>query len=102
MVNLDAHVRILKTLGLAPVVAVNRFASDMDREIDAIVDHCKDLGVRAAAHTCHEDGGAGGETLARLLLDATAGGAKVGRLVYKEADPFEGKVRTVAPAHSGG
>src|SRR5947208_2921353 len=49
MVNLDAHVRILKTLGLAPVVAVNRFASDMDREIDAIVDHCKDLGVRAAA-----------------------------------------------------
>jgi len=101
MVNLDAHVRILKTLGLAPVVAVNRFASDMDREIDAIVDHCKDLGVRAAAHTCHEDGGAGGETLARLVLDATAGAAKVVRFVYKEEDPFEEKVAKVATSIYG-
>src|SRR3989442_3548624 len=84
MVNLDAHVRILKTLGLTPVVAANRFVSDTDREVDAIVDRCKDLGVRAAAHTCHEDGGAGGEALARLVLDATAGGAQGGRVVYKE------------------
>src|SRR5436189_174236 len=101
MVNLDAHVRILKTLGLAPVVAVNRFASDMDREIDAIVDHCKDLGVRAAAHTCHEDGGAGGEALARLVLDATAGAAKAVRFVYKDEDPFEEKVAKVATSIYG-
>src|SRR5438093_10787071 len=60
MVNLDAHVRILQTLGMTPVVAVNRFMADTDREVDAVVDHCKELGVRAAAHTFHEDGGAGG------------------------------------------
>src|SRR5439155_26175490 len=59
MVNLDAHVRILQTLGMTPVVAVNRFIADTDREVDAVIDHCKDLGVRAAPHTFHEDGGAG-------------------------------------------
>src|SRR5213596_1307760 len=47
MVNLDAHVRILQTLGMTLVVAVNRFMADTDREVDAVVDHCKDLGVRA-------------------------------------------------------
>jgi len=101
MVNLEAHVRILKTLGLTPVVAVNRFVSDTDREVDAIVDRCKDLGVRAAAHTCHEDGGAGGEALARLVLDATSGSAKAVRFVYKDVDPFEEKVAKVAASIYG-
>src|SRR6266480_4502279 len=101
LVNLDAHVRILKTLGLTPVVAVNRFVSDTDREVDAIVDHCKDLGVRAAAHTCHEDGGAGGEALARLVLDVTTGAAKAVQFVYKDEDPFEEKVAKVATSIYG-
>src|SRR2546422_78383 len=57
--NLDAHLKILQTLGMTPVVAVNRFAADSDREVDAIVDHGQDLGIRAAPHTCHRDGGAG-------------------------------------------
>src|SRR3989454_533733 len=69
--NLDAHLKILQTLGMTPVVAVNRFATDTDREVDAVVDHCQDVGVRAAPHTCHRDGGAGGEALARLVLEAT-------------------------------
>jgi len=49
--NLDAHVGILKKLGLTPVVAVNRFAHDTPREVDAVVEHGQDLGVRAAPHT---------------------------------------------------
>ncbi|MGI0148570.1 MAG: formate--tetrahydrofolate ligase, partial [Thermoplasmata archaeon] len=96
MVNLDAHIKILQTLGLTPVVAVNRFATDTDREIDAVVDHCQDLGVRAAAHTCHADGGPGGEALARLVLDATKATTHAVRFVYNDGDPFEEKVAKVA------
>src|SRR5437879_11315341 len=47
--NLDAHIKILQTLGLTPVVAVNRFATDTDKGVDGSVDHCQDLGVRAAS-----------------------------------------------------
>jgi formate--tetrahydrofolate ligase len=100
-VNLDAHVRILQTLGMTPVVAVNRFASDTDREIDAVVDHCGDLGVRAAPHTLHEDGGAGGEELARLVLEATRAATHAVRFVYQDDDPFEEKVAKVATAIYG-
>jgi formate--tetrahydrofolate ligase len=96
LVNLDAHMRILQTLGMTPVVAVNRFASDSDREIDAVVDHCGDLGIRAAPHTLHEEGGTGGEELARLVLEATNGATRSVRFVYGDDDPFEEKVAKVA------
>src|SRR5438093_6868243 len=43
--NLDAHLKILQTLGMTPVIAVNRFATDTDREVDAIVDHGRALGA---------------------------------------------------------
>ena len=90
--NLDAHIRILKTLGLRGIVAVNRFASDTDREIDAIVGHCE--GVAAAPHTLHADGGKGGEELAKLVLDATKAGPCAMRPVYRDEDSFEEKVAT--------
>src|SRR6059036_668033 len=99
--NLDAHLKILQTLGMTPVVAVNRFATDTDREVDAIIDHCQDLGARAAPHTCHRDGGAGGEDLARLVLKATNASTHAVRLVYKDEDPFEEKVAKVASSIYG-
>ena len=94
--NLDAHLRIVRKLGLRPVVAVNRFPSDTDREVAAVVDHCEDLGVPAAPHTMHADGGRGGEALATLVLEATRGGPCQLRPVYRDEDPFEEKVAKVA------
>ncbi len=94
--NLDAHLRILDTLGLRAVVAVNRFATDADREVDAVVEHCQDSGVRAAPHTLHADGGKGGEELARLVVDAAKAGPCAIRPVYRDEDPFEEKVAKVS------
>ena len=95
-VNLDAHVRILKTMGITPVIAVNRFAADTQREIDAIVEHCQDLGVRAAPHTGYAEGGKGGAALAKLVLDAARHSSSPLRFVYKPDDPFEEKVAKLA------
>ncbi|MEK6986777.1 MAG: formate--tetrahydrofolate ligase, partial [Candidatus Thermoplasmatota archaeon] len=94
--NLDAHVGIVRKLGLPPVVAVNRFPTDTDREIDAVVEHGQDLGVRAAAHTAYRDGGQGMQDLAKLVLDAANHSAHAIRFTYKEDDPFEEKVAKIA------
>src|SRR5207247_2708482 len=93
--------KILQTLGMTPVVAVNRFATDTDHEVDAIVDHCQDVGIRAAPHTCHRDGGAGGEALARLVLEATNASTHAVRFVYKDEDAFKEKVAKVATSIYG-
>jgi formate--tetrahydrofolate ligase len=94
--NLDAHIRILKSMGIPPVVAVNRFVSDTPREIDAIVEHCQGQRVRSAPHTGYMDGGKGGLELAKLVLDAANHSSDKLRFVYKADDPFEEKVARIA------
>ena len=94
--NLDAHLRILRTLGVTPVVAVNRFVSDTQKEIDALVEHCHDAGVKAAPHTGYADGGQGGAELAKLVIEAANHGAGSLKFVYKPDDPFEEKVANIA------
>jgi formate--tetrahydrofolate ligase len=94
--NLDAHLEILGKLGLRPVVAVNRFATDTDREINAILAHCEGARVRAAAHGFHAQGGKGGLELARAVLDVSKAGPSSVRPVYRAEDPFEEKVSKVA------
>ncbi len=93
--NLDAHIGIMRKLGSTPIVAVNRFPADTDREIDAIVEHSQDEGVRAAPQTAYRDGGEGAEELAKLVLDAVSHSAHEIRFVYKYEDPFQEKVAKV-------
>ena len=94
--NLDAHLEILRTLGLRAVVAVNRFATDADGEIDAVLDHAEDQGVHAAAHRLQADGGASGEELTRLVLKTASSGPCAIKPVYRDEDPVEEKVAKVA------
>jgi formate--tetrahydrofolate ligase len=95
-VNLDAHLGILKKLGLRAIVAVNRFATDTDREVEAILEHSESAGVKAAAHTFHANGGKGGEELARIVIETTKGAPPAIRPIYREEDAFEEKVAKVA------
>src|SRR2546425_9126503 len=94
--NLEAHIAILRRLGLRPVVAVNRFATDTDREIAAVLAHCEGLHIRAGAHTCHAQGGKGGLELAHAVLETAKAGPANVRPVYGDEDAFEEKVAKVA------
>ena len=67
--NLLRHVSNIKNVYKLPcVVAVNRFPTDTDREIDFIIEKCRDLGVNAVLSTVWSDGGRGGETLAHEVV----------------------------------
>ncbi|HEX2021309.1 MAG TPA: formate--tetrahydrofolate ligase [Candidatus Thermoplasmatota archaeon] len=94
--NLDAHLRILRTLGLPAVVALNRFADDADPAVARVLDHCAKAGVAAAAHTCFADGAAGGEALARLVLDRLDAGKAAPRAPYPSDAPLAEKLRLLA------
>ena len=64
--NLLRHVSNIKNVyGLPCVVAVNRFPTDTDREIDFIIAMCRALGVNAVLSNVWAEGGKGGEALAR-------------------------------------
>ena len=67
--NLLRHVSNIKNVyGLPCVVAVNRFPTDTDNEIDFIIAKCKELGVNTVLSTVWAEGGKGGEALAREVV----------------------------------
>ena len=67
--NLLRHVKNIKNVYKLPsVVAVNRFPTDTDAEIELIIDECKKLGVNVVLSTVWADGGKGGEELAREVV----------------------------------
>ena len=67
--NLLRHVSNIKNVYKLPcVVAVNRFPTDTDREIEFIIEKCKDLGVNVVLSTVWAEGGKGGEALAREVV----------------------------------
>ncbi len=68
--NLTKHLENIGHFGLPAVVAINRFPTDTDEEIEVVKAHCKALGVRAETVTAWADGGAGSEALAEAVLEA--------------------------------
>ena len=67
--NLLRHVSNIKNVYKLPsVVAVNRFPTDTDAEIEYIIAECKKLGVNVVLSTVWAEGGRGGEALAREVV----------------------------------
>ena len=67
--NLLRHVSNIKNVYKLPcVVAVNRFPTDTDAEIDFIIEKCRALGVNTILSTVWADGGNGGVALAKEVV----------------------------------
>ena len=67
--NLLRHVsNIVNVYKLPCVVAVNRFPTDTDKEIEMVIDECKTLGVNIVLSTVWADGGKGGVALAEEVV----------------------------------
>ena len=67
--NLLRHVSNIKNVYKLPsVVAINRFPTDTDKEIEFIIEKCKTLGVNVVLSTVWAEGGKGGEALAREVV----------------------------------
>ena len=67
--NLLRHVSNIRNVYKLPcVVAVNRFPTDTDNEINFIIEKCRTLGVNTVLSTVWAEGGKGGEALAREVV----------------------------------
>ena len=67
--NLLKHVSNIKDVYKLPcVVAVNRFPTDTDNEIEFIIEKCKELGVNVVLSTVWANGGNGGIDLAKEVV----------------------------------
>ncbi len=101
--NLLRHLSNIKNVyGLPAVVAVNRFPTDTDREIDCIIEKCRALGVNVVLSTVWADGGRGGEALAREVVRLCEEEHGNFRYCYPDDLGIADKVRAVVRKVYGG
>ena len=70
IVNLGAHIENMKKYGVPVVVAINRFGTDSEAELDAIAKYCEEKGADFALSEVFAKGGKGGIELAEKIVEA--------------------------------
>ncbi len=96
MVNLEAHVKNVKKFGVPVVVALNRFTSDTDEELETMLETIKAWGARAALSEVWAKGGAGGEAVAREILSVLDEKTAAFKPLYDVSRPIKEKIETIA------
>ncbi len=93
--NLLRHVGNIKEVyGLPAVVAVNRFPTDTDAEVELIIRRCRELGVNVVLSDVWAKGGEGGETLAEEVVRLCEQ-PKDFRFSYELSAPLAEKIEAV-------
>ncbi|MHA7140177.1 MULTISPECIES: formate--tetrahydrofolate ligase [unclassified Arthrobacter] len=94
--NLRRHVHNVEKFGITPVVAINRFATDPEEELDWLLEWCAAEGIEAAVADVwgQGGGGSGGDELAAKVLTALAGPQSF-RHLYPLELSVEEKIRTI-------
>lgn len=101
--NLLRHVSNIKNVyGLPCVVAVNRFSTDTDKEIDCVIKRCKELGVNVVLSEVWEKGGAGGEALAKEVVRLCEEERADFKFAYNLSDSIEDKISAIVKKVYGG
>ncbi len=94
--NLAKHIDIVQQFGVPSVVALNRFLTDSDEELDVIRSGCAANGTDVALCEVWEKGGAGGIELAEAVLGLLDGGDAKYAPLYDTALSIQDKVETIA------
>jgi formate--tetrahydrofolate ligase len=96
IVNLEKHIENLKRFGVPIVAAVNLFPTDTKAEIKIVLEKCKALGVEAAVSEVWAKGGAGGEALAKKVLETLEKKKANFKVLYSETQHLKTKIETIA------
>ncbi|OHO82018.1 formate--tetrahydrofolate ligase [Corynebacterium sp. HMSC036E10] len=94
IVNLERHVENVRKFGVTPVVALNRFVTDTDAELDFVRNWAESKGIALADANVWAEGGAGATKLAETLLANLTEGES--HPLYDPAEGVEKSIETIA------
>lgn len=96
MENMEKHLENIAAWGIPAVVAINRFVSDTDAELDMIRTRCKELGAEAALCEGWAKGGDGMTELAQAVVKSVEGFSGSLKFTYDLDLSIEEKVEAIA------
>ncbi|MDQ1296143.1 MAG: formate--tetrahydrofolate ligase [Bacteroidota bacterium] len=93
--NLDKHIENIKYFGFNPIIAVNRFDSDTESELELLSMHCKSQNVKVSINESWAKGGAGAVDLAEKILEAVTDCPDCFKPLYELSWSYEDKIETI-------
>ncbi len=96
LVNLERHINNVRKFGLPVTVAINKFILDTNNEINALLDFCKNLNVKASMCTHWADGGKGTKELAQTVASICEDKKNNFNYLYEDNLPLFKKIEKIA------
>ena len=96
IVNLEKQIENMKKYNVPVVVAINKFVTDSDEEIQFIKDFCNKLEVKVALSDVWAKGGEGGLELANIVNEVLDNEESNFKVLYDEKDTIKSKILTIA------
>ncbi len=94
--NLDKHIENMKMFGLKPIVAINKFSSDTEKEVELVTMYCKEKDVEVALNDSWAKGGEGAVDLAEKVVKGVDDPANKFKPLYELSSGYEEKIETIA------
>ena len=94
--NLKRHIENIAKFGVPAVVAINRFITDTEAEIQAVMAAAESVGTKAFLCTHWADGGKGTEALAHHVVAVAESGKADFKPLYPDDMSLRDKVKTIA------
>lgn len=95
IVNLEKHIENLKQFGVPVVVTLNKFVSDTEAELGFVKDFCEERGCDFELAEVWEKGGAGGEELAKKVINTIETKDSHYAPIYKDELSIKDKIETI-------
>jgi len=94
--NLEKHLENIDKFNVAPIIAINKFASDSDGEIDLIIEFAKSKGIRVALANVWGQGGGGALELAKQVIEVVEENKSNFKPLYKWESSVKDKIAKIA------
>jgi formate--tetrahydrofolate ligase len=94
--NLEKHLENIGKFQVAPVIAINRFSTDTDLEINFIMEFAKRKGIRVALANVWEKGGEGAIDLAKKVVNIVEENKSDFKPLYDWKADVKEKIETIA------
>ncbi|MFY9285390.1 MAG: formate--tetrahydrofolate ligase [Tissierellaceae bacterium] len=94
--NLEKHIENVNKFGVPAVVAINRFPTDTERELDFLIDKCKEHGAEAVISEVWAKGGDGAIDLAKKLVEVIESQKSNFKVLYDVNDSIKEKIEKIA------
>lgn len=94
--NLEKHIENVKKFGVPVVVAINKFPTDTEAELDFLRKHCAEMGAEVVLSDVWANGGEGGTEMAKKIVEVIESKPSNFKPIYDVNSSIAEKIGTIA------